>query len=513
VAGRTDQWASQWTSIRGYLRDHVTPQQFHTWFRAMTLARVEADGSYVFNVPNSFMKDWIDAYYVSILGAAVTAVAGEEHRVLLESAPAGASVAGSIVIAEAPPVPGGMPDPVTGAALPSAAGGGPGGAGNTTAPGGRPFSASDEIRPVKAPIGLSDTGTELFGHPRYRHFLSDVILNDNYRFGTFISGPSNQLAHAAAMAVASGAGDNYNPLFLHGAVGLGKTHLLQAICVRVLEQRPDTHVVYLSCESFVNQFVAAVRSGALRDFRYRFRNVDLLLIDDIHDLARKERTQEEFFHTFNTLYNSRKQIILTCDSPPRDIPTLEERLVSRFKWGLVTEILEPDYETRAEIVRTKAAQRGVALPAEVIEVIVENITANVRELEGAVVRVCSHASLCQRPLNLELAQEALRDVIQSRERTVSIETIIRVASEHFGQRPSDLMGKRRHKSVSRPRQIAMYLARRMTDKSLVEVGGHFGGRDHSTVIYACEKIARELQVNARLQEDVDIVCRRIRSGG
>jgi len=239
----------------------------------------------------------------------------------------------------------------------------------------------------------------------------------------------------------------------------------------------------------------------------------VLMVDDLQFISGKESTQEEFFHTFNELYNSHKQIILSSDSAPEDIPTLEERLVSRFKWGLVTEILEPDYETRAEIVRTKAAQRGVALPADVIELIVENITANVRELEGAVVRVCSHASLCQRPLNLELAQEALRDVIQSRERTVSIETIIRVSAEHFGQRPSDLMGKRRHKSVSRPRQIAMYLARRMTDKSLVEVGAHFGGRDHSTVIYACEKIARELQVNSRLQEDVDIVCRRIRSGG
>jgi chromosomal replication initiator protein len=304
----------------------------------------------------------------------------------------------------------------------------------------------------------------------------------------------------------------YNPLFLHGPVGLGKTHLLQAICQRVLARRPESRILYLSCETFVNQFISAVESGDLENFRYRYRHVDMLLIDDIHFLAKKERTQEEFFHTFNTLYNSKKQIVLSCDSPPREIPTLEDRLVSRFKWGLVTQIEEPDQETRVSIVRRKAERKGVPLPDGVADLIADNIATNVRELEGAVLRVIGYAALTGKKLTMDLAQEALRDVIQPKERKVTIETILRTVADHFGVKASEITGKRRHKSISLPRQVGMYLARRLTDYSLVEIGGQFGGRDHTTVIYANDKIARELETNHRLKEDLDVILRRIRSG-
>jgi chromosomal replication initiator protein len=238
----------------------------------------------------------------------------------------------------------------------------------------------------------------------------------------------------------------------------------------------------------------------------------MLLIDDIHFLARKERTQEEFFHTFNTLYNSRKQIVLSCDSPPREIPTLEDRLVSRFKWGLIAEVEQPDHETRVSIVRRKAARRSVELPEEICRLIADHINTNVRELEGAVLRVIGYASLQGKPVTHELALEALRDVIQPVERKVTIESILRNVCEHFGVKQSDLVGKRRHKSISLPRQVCMYLARRLTEYSLVEIGGQIGGRDHTTVIYANEKIAREIESKPRLREDIDLIVRRIRAG-
>ena len=360
---------------------------------------------------------------------------------------------------------------------------------------------------------FSSSGSDLFGHTRYRNFLSDVILNEDYIFEHFVQGPSNQLAHAAAGAVSNSPGNAYNPLFLHGSVGLGKTHLLQAICTRYLQANPDARVIYLSCESFVNQFISAVAEGEIQDFRYRYRHVDMLLIDDIHFLAKKERTQEEFFHTFNTLYNSKKQIILSCDSPPAEIPTLEDRLVSRFKWGLVAGIEAPDHETRVSIVRKKAERRGLDLPDDVALYIADHITANVRELEGAVLRVCSYSSLSGKPVGIDLAHDALRDLVRPNIRKVSIETILRVVAEQFALKVSDLVGKRRQKTISHPRQIGMYLARRLTEYSLVEIGGQFGGRDHTTVIYANEKIANALESDERLREDLDMLVRKIRSGG
>ena len=475
-----------WPSIIEAIRGEVTRQQFQTWFQGMRLQRAEPD-LYVFHVPNSFVRDWIEAYYQELLRRVVETVNGQPADVRLV-----------VVKEKKEPVAPVAPRPQPGQ--------------RTVAPARRPRAAAPRRKVERARRNAEDHRHQLFGHPRFRHFRSDVILNEDYVFDNFVVGPSNQLPQAAARAVAKLPAQAYNPLFLHGAVGLGKTHLLQGICQRVLSRRPDASILYLSCETFVNQFIAAVEAGELTDFRYRYRHVDMLLIDDIHFLARKERTQEEFFHTFNTLYNSRKQVVLSCDSPPGEIPTLEERLVSRFKWGLVAEIEPPDHETRIAIVRQKAERRSVQLPDEITTLIADHITANVRELEGAVLRVIGYASLTQRPLTPDLAREALRDQIQPKERKVTMEVIMRTVSDHFSVKPSEIIGKRRHKSISLPRQVCMYLARRLTDYSLVEIGGQLGGRDHTTVIYACDKIARELEKRPRLKEDLEMIVRRVRQG-
>jgi chromosomal replication initiator protein len=496
-----------WASIVEALRGTVSRQQFETWFRTMRPVSIEP-GRYVFSVPNSFLKEWIESYYTELLRNCVTSAFGPgadgadgrpvEIRIEVE----GTNGSGGAAAAASAPAPAPSAPPVYAA----------GGAPPPPQPRREPPGAAARKRAGRVPRPLDDIRTQLFGHSKYRHFLSDVILNEDYVFDNFVRGPSNQLAHAAALAVADAPAQAYNPLFLHGAVGLGKTHLLQAICQRVLARRPETRIIYLSCETFVNQFITAVETGDLEDFRYRYRHADMLLIDDIHFLAKKERTQEEFFHTFNTLYNSKKQIVLSCDSPPREIPTLEDRLVSRFKWGLVTEIEEPDHETRVAIVRRKAEGKNVQLPEGVGELIADNIATNVRELEGAVLRVIGYAALTKQPLTMELATEALRATIQPKERKVSIETILRTVADHFGVKASEITGKRRHKSISQPRQVCMYLARRLTEYSLVEIGGQFGGRDHTTVIYANERVAREVEKNGRLKEDLDAILRRIRAG-
>ncbi len=491
--------AEAWASIVEALRGTVTRQQFETWFRSMRLARAEP-GLYVFAVPNAFLRDWIESYYVDLLRNCV----GQSAEV----DPDGRPVEVRIVVDDpaddrAPVV--AAPPPVVEQTAPEARRAEP--RRETTVPASPRRRGGGQVRKP-----LDEIRGQLFGHPRYRHFLSDVLLNEDYVFEHFVVGPSNQLAHAASLAVANAPAQAYNPLFLHGSVGLGKTHLQHAICARVLAKKPEAKIIYLSCETFVNQFISAVEAGDMEDFRYRYRHVDMLLIDDIHFLARKERTQEEFFHTFNTLYNSRKQIVLSSDSPPREIPTLEDRLVSRFKWGLVTEIEQPDHETRVAIVRQKAERRGTTLPDGIAELIADNISTNVRELEGAVLRVIGYASLSGKPLTLDVAREALRDVVQPKERKVTIETILRTVAEHFGVKSSEITGKRRHKSISLPRQVCMYLARHLTEYSLVEIGGQFGGRDHTTVIYANEKIARELELRPRLKEDMDQIVRRIRSG-
>jgi chromosomal replication initiator protein len=313
-------------------------------------------------------------------------------------------------------------------------------------------------------------------------------LNPDYTFDNFVVGPSNHFCHAAATAVADQPGDSYNPLFLHGNAGLGKTHLLQALC-HVLQGK-EAKVCYLSCEDFTNHFIGAIESRSLDSFRYRYRHADVLAIDDVHFLAEKERTQEEFFHTFNSLYNRQKQIILSSDRHPKDIADIEERLVSRFKWGLVIQLEPPPLETRIAIVKRKAKMRSMELDDMAAAYIGERIKENVRELEGAVNRVLYLSRLNNRQIDVELLEEALADLVPSLPVNIGpgLAEILRVVADRFGIRPTDIQSRRQTKSVAYPRQICMYLARRCTQCSLEEIGGHFGGRDHTTVHYGIRKI-------------------------
>ncbi len=313
-------------------------------------------------------------------------------------------------------------------------------------------------------------------------------FSPDYTFDNFVVGPSNRLTHAACLAVSEKPGKTYNPLFIHGSVGLGKTHLLQATCQALLRNNEEFRVRYISCETFINSFIRAVEEGKLYDFRYNYRNVDMLVIDDIQFLSERERSQEEFFHTFNTLYQARKQIILSADCCPAEIPKLEERLVSRFNQGLVTRIDKPSYETRMAILLKKAVMRGIDPPEDVISFIARKIDSNTRELEGALTKVHGLAMLDDGKITLELARQALGEDPTPVNRVVSISQIINTVTEYFNVRLSDLQGKRRSRSIAFPRQVCMYLARHLTNHSLEEIGGHFGGRDHSTVLHACRNI-------------------------
>jgi len=321
-------------------------------------------------------------------------------------------------------------------------------------------------------------------------------LNTQYTFENFVTGPCNRMAHAAALAVSDLPGRAYNPLFVHSSVGLGKSHLIQAIGHKILSGRPEVKMMYVSCEDFVNQFIAAIERGQLEEFRYRFRYLDVLVIDDIHFLSDKDRTQEEFFHTFNTLYQAQKQVVLSSDSPPHEIPRLEERLVSRFKWGLVVRIDRPSFETRVAIVQKKARLRRRDLPEDVVQYIATVVDTNNRELEGAVVRVLGYASLCNRFIDVDLAKDALRDLVVAPRRAITIQVIADAVLQRYNARLSDLQSKRRSQSVALPRQICMYLARRLTTRSLEEIGAFFGGRDHTTVLHAERKIRRMTERDA-----------------
>ncbi|MDH3591584.1 MAG: chromosomal replication initiator protein DnaA, partial [Planctomycetota bacterium] len=369
-----------WERVASILRRSVPRQQFETWFRGVRLLHLSSE-RVVLTVPNNFLREWIHRKYSGVLRRALREVAGGDPLIEIE-------IADDRGVA-----------PAEGAAPAASA-------------------------PAPAP--------PLTRRPPIAYGESDVILNTGYQFEAFVPGPSNNFAYAASLAVADSTGKSYNPLFLHGSVGLGKTHLLQAVCHRLIERRPDMRILYLSCETFTNHFVTAVANGELDSFRFRYRHVDVLLIDDIHFLANRERTQEEFFHTFNTLYNANKQIILSSDSNPAEIPTLEERLVSRFKWGIVARIDPPVYETRVAIIARKVTLLGLEFPDEVVRFLAENVRSNIRELEGAVNKVAGMADIYDRPVSLEMARNALKDLVPPTVARVSIDGIIRTVAEHYG---------------------------------------------------------------------------------
>ncbi|AND83271.1 chromosomal replication initiator protein DnaA [Clostridium tyrobutyricum] len=339
---------------------------------------------------------------------------------------------------------------------------------------------------------------------------SSTLLNPKYTFDSFVVGNSNRFAHAASLAVAESPAKAYNPLFIYGGVGLGKTHLMHAIGHYILKNNPSLKVVYVSSEKFTNELVNSIKDDKNVEFRDKYRNIDILLIDDIQFIAGKERTQEEFFHTFNSLYEANKQIILSSDRPPKEISTLEDRLVSRFEWGLIADIQPPDFETRIAILKKKADVEKLNIPNEVMVYIATKIKSNIRELEGALIRIVAFSSLTNKEISVDLAVEALKDIISSKQsKQVTIGLIQEVVANYYNLQISDFKSARRTRNVAFPRQIAMYLSRKLTDMSLPKIGEEFGGRDHTTVIHAYEKISGNLKVDESLQNAVSELTKRI----
>lgn len=360
-----------------------------------------------------------------------------------------------------------------------------------------------------------DVPSRILNKNRRSQFLNDDThyhLKKKYTFDTFVVGNSNRFAHAASLAVADSPSKSYNPLFIYGGVGLGKTHLMHAIGNHIRNQGNLYKVLYISSEKFTNELINSIRDDKTLDFRNKYRSVDILLIDDIQFLAGKERTQEEFFHTFNTLYEANKQIIISSDRPPKDIPTLEDRLRSRFEWGLITDIQIPDFETRTAILRKKAQFENLDIPDEILSYIADKIHSNIRELEGALIRIIAFSSFNKKEITIDLAESVLKDIFPERKpRHITANLIQQVVSDYFNLKPEDLKAKKRTRSISFPRQIAMFLTRELTDLSLPKIGEQYGGRDHTTVMHAFERIHSEIQVNPSLEANIQEIINKIKN--
>ncbi len=364
-----------------------------------------------------------------------------------------------------------------------------------------------------------DTIDDLFEKVDYSHtanvpFSTNTSkhnnLNARYTFDTFVVGNNNKLAHAASLAVADSPAEAYNPLFIYGGVGLGKTHLMHSIAHVILNESPRSKVLYVSSEKFTNELINSIQTGNNEGFRRKYRDIDVLLVDDIQFIAGKERTQEEFFHTFNTLYEAKKQLIISSDRPPKDIETLEERLRSRFEWGLAADIQAPDFETRMAILRKKAEIENLNIPNEVMQYVANNITSNIRELEGAINKIVAYSTLVHKQVTFELSEDALKDLISPKEnQKITIEYIVEVVSQHFNLNPDDLTSKKRPREISYPRQIVMYLCRTLTDMSLPQIGFKLGKRDHTTIIHGYEKINAEMKTEPLLSNTITILTKKI----
>ena len=432
-----------WDDVLSKIEERISRPSFETWLKSTKLIAYEEENVTI-AVPNTFSKDWLESNYIHLITGILSEITGEDRFIHFV-------------------VPEDMEE--------------------------KDFTMP---KPVQPPVETS-TSNSVAG-----------MLNSKYTFDTFVIGSGNRFAHAASLAVAEAPAKAYNPLFIYGGVGLGKTHLMHAIGHYVLEDNPNAKVVYLTSEKFTNEFINSIRDNKAVEFRNKYRNVDVLLIDDIQFLAGKEQTQEEFFHTFNTLHEEFKQIVISSDRPPKEIPTLEDRLRSRFEWGLITDIAPPDLETRIAILRKKAKADGlIDIPNEVMMHIANEIDTNIRELEGALIRVVAYSSLVNSDITVELAGEALKDIIpNTRPKAVTILDIQKIVGQHFNIRLEDFTAKKRTRAIAFPRQIAMYLSRELTDFSLPKIGSEFGGRDHSTVIHAHEKISTMLKKDDTLQQDI-----------
>src|SRR5690554_1494224 len=464
------------------VRQRIPEVEFRTWFNQVTPVGF-VDGAYVMGVPHTFARDWLRSKYTHVLELALAEIGAQPPRVAFQVTGAKDAEQQDLfggVVGDAP---------VEAPAKRSSRQAQAGGAANPA-----PARASASEAAAKAEPTRSN------GTPTPARVLPQ--LNPKYVFANFVVGPNNHLATTAARAVAESPGQTYNPLFLYGESGLGKTHLMQAVGHAVLEAYPHMTVEYVTTEKFTNDLIDAIQDKQMAQFRDRYRNTDVLLIDDIQFLAGKERTQEEFFHTFNTLYEFGKQIIVSSDRPPRDIPTLEKRLRSRFEWGLITDVSPPELETRMAILRMNAEYRGVKVPQEVVDYIARHVTSNIRELEGALVRTIVYASMNQVPLNRQTAAKALSEVFAPSEESLTMPDILAKVAKHFGVDPEAVRGKGRRKELVGPRQVAMYLIRELTTHSFPEIGRFFADRDHSTVMYAVQKVTEAIEEDAELERVV-----------
>ena len=483
----------------GHLVTQVRPEQLETWFRSLIIMRNEG-GEIELSVTSQFVRDWLAKNYLTELQEAVDvateSVNKDGHRLILtyraEDGQDSLRLVQPSPTEEVERMVGGNAATRGAQRVVDGSGGLPRSIDGTPNP---PVTRTTEHAPAAPKLPKNQ---KRLGNP----------LNPNYTFDKFVVGSCNRLAHASALAIGENPGHAYNPLFVHGNVGLGKTHLLQAICHTVIRRDPDARVLYMSCEDFTNSYIQAIQAHDIDTFRNFHRGADVLVIDDVQFLANKEKTQDEFFHTFNALFDGQRQIVLSSDRPPIEIPTIEERLVSRFKWGLVAEVETPCIDTRKAIVSHKAAGRGVDLPDDVAQFLAERVTSNIRELEGAVIKVVGFAAITDQPITLALAESCLRGMPMRRAQ-VTAEEVMSLITGDFAITARELIGKSRTQSVSLPRQIAMYLLREHTENSLEDIGKIFGNRDHTTVIYAVNKIRERSQKDRMFKETLDNLSSRL----
>lgn len=446
----------QWRLLIAAIEKRVNHESFGTWFKPIEMESIDGTAIHL-RVPDRVFVDWIQNNYGEIIEEALVEVGLNGHSLHFEVSARSSAVAKTENHAGESPAP-----------LP-------------------PAQDNDPTRVRTQPAAARTRYSE--------QESNELLLNQKYTFETFVVGSSNQFAHAAALAVAEGPSRTYNPLYLYGGVGLGKTHLMCAIGHRVKERNRHLRLCYISAERFMNELINAIRYEQTLAFRDRYRSIDVLLIDDIQFIAGKERTQEEFFHTFNALYEGQKQIVISSDCPPREIPTLEERLHSRFEWGLIADIQPPDLETKLAILRKKAETDKIVIPDQVAMFIARHIKSNIRELEGSLVRLTALSSLKGEPISLALAREALKNIVDVEEKSTTIATIQKIVADHFSLRVADLKAKSNVREIAFPRQVAMYLCKNLTRASLPEIGREFGGKHHTTVLHSVNKIAEMIEQN------------------
>jgi chromosomal replication initiator protein len=441
--------------IMSIIQARLSKPSFDTWLKS-TKANMYDGNTLIISAPNTFAKEWLENRYTKLISKTILEHTGKnvEIKYIIEASDSKIHTGNSMNLIQNP---------------------------------------SPQVRSIQ-----DDATTNM--------------MNSRYTFDTFVIGSGNRFAHAASLAVAEAPSKSYNPLFLYGGVGLGKTHLMHAIGHYVLEHNPEARVLYISSEKFTNEFINAIRDNRGEGFRNKYRSIDVLLIDDIQFLAGKEQTQEEFFHTFNALHEEGKQIIISSDRPPKEIPTLEERLRSRFEWGLITDIQPPDLETRIAILRKKAKAENLDISNDAMIYIANQFETNIRELEGALIRVVAYSSLVNEDISVHLVSEALKDIIpSSKPRIITVADIQQKVSDFYGLKLEEFKSRKRTKAIAFPRQVAMYLTRELTDISLPKIGENFGGRDHTTVIHAHDKISNEIKINQELNKVVQLLVEKIKN--